>query len=162
MDPTGLVWRAVDVLADQPERCPEWDSLIVDGFDDLSPVQTELIISLAQLLPDVTVTVTRAKDGSERQLVHKRFNHLQAELDSEARDRIYYYYGNTKDGESIFDKLENILFSSSLEEPLAAGDRIKMVAVPDREAEIREAFRWIKNLISAGACRTRTDCLDHA
>ena len=149
VDPTGLVWRVVDVLAEQPQICPEWESLIVDGFDDLSPVQTELIISLAKLLPDVTVTITRAKDGSGRPLVHKRFNHLQAELEEKQEIELINNKGNKKGGEGIFEKLENIIFSSSLEEPLAAGDRIRMVAVPDREAEVRAAFRWIKNLISA-------------
>ncbi|RLE04436.1 MAG: hypothetical protein DRJ13_03565, partial [Bacteroidetes bacterium] len=139
VDPTGLVWWTVDILADQPECCPEWDSLIVDGFDDLAPVQADLINSLAGLLPEVTVTITRAAEGSERPLVHKRFNHLQAELEEEQEIEFVTIDEKKKDREDLFEKLENNLFSNSLEEPLAAGDRIKMVAVPDREGEIREA-----------------------
>jgi len=150
VDPTGLVWRTFDILTEQPEKCPEWDSLIVDGFDDLSPVQTDLIILLARLLPDVTVTITRAADGSDRPLVHKRFNHLQAELEEEQEIEFITIDEKKKDEAGVFEKLENSMFSSSQEEPLAAGDRIKMVAVPDREGEIRTAFRWIKELISAG------------
>jgi len=150
VDPTGLVWKTVDILADHPEICPEWDSLIVDGFDDLSPVQADLINSLARLLPDVTVTITRAAECSERPLVHKRFNHLRAELEEEQEIEFITVEGKKKDEAGVFEKLENFMFSNSLKEPLAAGDRIKMVAVPDREGEVRTAFRWINKLISAG------------
>ena len=149
VDPTSLVWRAVEILADQPEICPEWDLLIVDGFDDLSPVQTDLIISLGRLLPDVIITLTGATDGPERPLVHKRFIHLLAELKEKQEIEYISIDGINKDEEGFFEKLETIMFSNKLEEPLAAGDRIKVVAVPDREGEVRTAFRWIKKLISA-------------
>jgi ATP-dependent helicase/DNAse subunit B len=149
VDPTGLAWMAVDILVDQPDIYPEWDSLIVDGFDDLSPVQLELIISLSQIFPDVTVTITGAGGGTARSLVHKRFNHLRAELENKQQIE-FITLDDKKDlsRDGLFGKLEKILFSSNIEEPLAAKDRIKMVAVPDREGEVRAAFRWINKLIT--------------
>ena len=149
VDTTGLVWVAVDILAGQPDIHLDWDSLIVDGFDDLSPVQLELIISISQILPDVTVTITGAGEGATRPLVHKRFNHLRTEIENK-QDIEYLYRADKKDpGEDgLFEELEKILFSNIVEEPLEAGDRIKMVAVPDREGEVRAAFQWIKKLIT--------------
>ena len=149
VDPTGLVWMAVNILADQPEKCPEWDSLIVDGFDDLSPIQLDLIISLSRIIPDVSITITGTKEGSERPLVHKRFNQLKMELEDKGPvDLVRLEEPKDERTDGFFEKLEGVLFSSVLEGPLDPGDKIKLVAVPDREGEVRTAFRWIKELIS--------------
>ncbi len=151
VDPTGLVWMAVNILAGNLERAPKWDKLIVDGFDDLSPVQMELISALSRSLPNVTITITGSEQGSVRPLVHKRFIHLLAVLQKK-EDVEFIFLENKKSqlGDSVFAKLENALFSRNIKQPLETGDQITMVAVPDREGEVRTAFRWIKKLIVEG------------
>jgi len=152
VDPAGLVWKAVETLAAQPEICPEWDLLIVDGFDDLAPVQIDLIVTLSKLLPDVIVTLTGSEETPNRPIVHKRFNHLRAELEEKQQvEFIHFDRKKNVNKEGLFEELEKILFSSNLGEPLDTQGRIKMVAVPDREYEVRSAFRWIKKLISEGS-----------
>ena len=151
VDPTGLVWAAVENLDNKPVFAPNWDILFVDGFDDLSPVQMELVIKLSQILPDVVISITGTNDGSVRPLVHKRFNHLKAELAKYGQ--LEYIEPEKKDPEAkdgLFQKLEDILFTGEVEKPLEAGNRIEMVAVPDREGEVRAALRWIKSLKTNG------------
>ena len=151
MDPAVQVWRAAEALADSPDMCPNWDSLIIDGFDDLSPVQMDLIITLSRILPDVTITVTGREQESDRPLVHKRFDRLRKGLEAQQQVKTINFKEEDKKGNpDLFDMLEQSLFSIALDSSLDPGDQINMVAVPDREYEVRSAFRWIKKQISEG------------
>ncbi len=151
MDPTGQIWMAAEALVNSPDICPNWDSLIIDGFDDLSPVQMDLVITLSRILPDATITITGMEQESARPLVHSRFDRLRKGLESQQQVKtIYLNEEDKKVNPDLFDMLEQSLFSIALESALDPGDQIKMVAVPDREYEVRAAFRWIKKQISEG------------
>jgi len=146
VDPIGLTWMAGDVLGENPELCKNWDFVVFDGFDDLSPIQLRLIETLSGQLPEVTVTITGLKSGTGRPLVHKRFNRLREVLLKEQEEETYLIEPDLPQNPNPnpFKELEEALFQRSERDTIDVRDLIEMAAVPDREAEVRTALRWIR------------------
>ena len=147
-DSVGETWMAAEELEANPGLCSSWNSLIIDGFDDFSPIQLRMVQSFGKQIPELIITLTGEDDGSIRPLVHKRFNRTLSLLsDTLSFDTILLNGNDQKiDDQYPVSRLERILFR--MEEEVIPGDGlIRMIAVPDREAEVRAALRWIKSLI---------------
>jgi ATP-dependent helicase/DNAse subunit B len=143
-DRAGLTWLAAEILGERPELCGDWDSVFLDGFDDLSPMQLQLISSLAERIEDFYLTLTGSTGSGRRELVHKRFIRLREML----------MQGNVEDlqvepVEEIgpagpASLLEKRLFDNKDQGIGEIQGEIILAAVPDREAEVRTALRWIR------------------
>jgi len=148
-DYIGEVWLAAEALESNPVLCSAWKSLLFDGFDDLSPLQLRIIQALTTQVSDLVITLTGTEDGNTRPLVHKRFQRiieLLADVDTLEIINLEEMDDEKSPG-ILFTRLERNLFRME-EEKISDNDGVlEMAAVPDREAEVRFALRWIKSLI---------------
>lgn len=148
-DYVGEVWLAAEALESNPVLCSSWKSLFVDGFDDLTPVQLRIILALQIQISDLTITLTGSEDGITRPLVHKRFQRTMELLADAASLKIIHMdkKRGTKTTDTLLSRLEGNLFRAEEERLIDNDGVLQMAAVPDREAEVRFALRWIKALI---------------
>jgi ATP-dependent helicase/nuclease subunit B len=78
VDREGLGWMTYDALIDDPDAPRGVDLLVVDGYDQFTPLQTAVIALLAGRIPDVLFTLTTIP---ERQTtVGRRFARAEAML----------------------------------------------------------------------------------
>ena len=148
-DYVGEVWLAAEALERNPELCSAWKSLLFDGFDDLSPVQLRVILALKTQVSELTITLTGAEGDLTRPLVHKRFQRTMELLaDGDSLEIIYLEEKDRKKFPvTLLTRLESNLFRMEEENLMDNDGVLQMAAVPDREAEVRFALRWIKSLI---------------
>ena len=148
-DYIGEVWLAAEALESNSVLCSAWKFLLFDGFDDLSPIQLRIIQALKTQVSDLTITLTGTEDGITRPLVHKRFQRIIELLaDVDTLEIIHLEEnGDRKLPDALFSRLESNLFRMEEENFTDSNGVLQMAAVPDREAEVRFALRWIKSLI---------------
>lgn len=144
-DDAGMGWLAAEALEADTHLCSDWPVLFVDGFDDLTPVQIDVLNPLADRIPQMTITLTGEIENTGR-MVHRRYNRTRARL---------------------LDHLPGLQVAST--QPLSTGERppelahlestlldsdavydapcrcVDMVAAPNRETEVRVALRWLKH-----------------
>jgi ATP-dependent helicase/DNAse subunit B len=152
IDPIGAITLAGDQLEMMPQICADWGALIVDGFDDLSPVQLRLLISLSKIVQPVYLTLTGGEEGSREQLIHKRFLKLMGDLSLRGSMEIKSLgeINPAQQDNGPLGQLRNVIFTHDSPQMINPGEGFSMVAVPDREAEVRTALRWLKNLSKEG------------
>ncbi|MCJ7717404.1 MAG: exodeoxyribonuclease V subunit gamma, partial [Anaerolineales bacterium] len=112
-------------------------------------VQLRVILALEKQIPDIYITLTGTKSGFERPLVHKRFLRTLSLLRASTDPEIITLeeLGNKEIQTNLISNIERSLFQVK-ENKLINNDQIlQMIAVPDREAEVRNALRWVKSLI---------------
>lgn len=148
MDYIGAGWLALQALQEGLEIPQEWSPFIVDGFDDFTPVQIQILAEIGERIPALMITLTGETDHSLRPLVHKRFRRTREELERVMDFEII----------RIDDQGRNTLFSPPLrhlerslfregKRMLKGEGVISMIAAPDREGEVRNALRWLKKQI---------------
>ena len=149
-DRAGSIWMAAGILAERPDLCSGWDEIYLDGFDDLSPIQLQLINRLAERLEGFYLTLTGSLDEDRRGLAHKRFLRLRELLEKLKIEELYIepYVGEHPAGPGTL--LEDRLFRGKFQPLAEIPGEIRLAAVPDREAEVRAAFHWIRKKILAG------------
>ncbi|MCJ7733201.1 MAG: PD-(D/E)XK nuclease family protein, partial [Anaerolineales bacterium] len=152
LDSVSLIWKAADLIGEKPELWQDWGPIFFDGFDDFSPVQLNLVNNLAQHQLNISITLTGVQSVPDRALVHKRFNRLREKLINNQSIGIEFLEEDKTqlEAQNPFRMLEKYLFSSAIRDPIKAGQNIKMAAVPDREAEVRTALRWLRELLIRG------------
>ncbi|MCK4832966.1 MAG: UvrD-helicase domain-containing protein, partial [Anaerolineales bacterium] len=80
-DRAGLGWLAAEALSERsPEVAKDWPLLVVDGFDNLTPVQLQLLQILAGRAARTIITLTGAAGAGERALAHRRFDRTRRRL----------------------------------------------------------------------------------
>ncbi len=149
-DFAGLGWLAAEALAQHREVGCDWSHLFVDGFDDLTSVQVEVLRQLVGRVDDLTLTLTGSPDNAPRALVHRRFNRtrqrLETTLDVNAEPLPPVPPNPNRVPSTrapVLVHLEAKLFKrDAVRQP--AGDAVTLIAAPDREAEARAALRWLK------------------
>lgn len=156
VDPAGMTWKAAELLEDSPDLSGDWNSIYLDGFDDLSPVQIKFVRALSNQVADCVFTLTGAGPGVVRELVHKRFLRLYDLLyvkDDDEVDFLDDWEKSAGSGPSLVDKLEPRLFEPLSGERVPIGKELELFAVPDRESEVRTALRWIRHKIKVAGIK---------
>ncbi len=153
-DYAGVGWLAAEALAQDPALAADWSCVLVDGFDDLTTVQLGVLSELAGRVQHLVIALTGTLDGTTRNLVHKRFNRTRARLEEALGVKAQPLPGTNANHSTPppLYHLEQTLYTDRRDADPAAGV-VKMVAVPDREAEVRTALRWIKTHIVRQAMR---------
>lgn len=142
-DREGLTWLAAEALKRHPELGRDWPLLAVDGFDDLTPAQVEVLALLAERVQEMIVTLTGNAGENERPLVHRRFQRTRQRLE----ERLKVKGKPLPDSVSIstpFSVIEASLFSAAGSPVADARDAIELIEAPNRTAEVRAALRWLK------------------
>ncbi len=152
IDPIGAIALAGDLLETMPQACADWDTLIVDGFDDLSPVQLRLLNAISKIVQTVYLTLTGSEGEPREKLIHKRFLKLLSELSAEGSVEIRSLgeINPAQKENGPLGQIRDVIFAHGSSQVINAGEQFSMVAVPDREAEVRTVLRWLKNLSKEG------------
>ncbi len=147
-DYAGIGWLAEEALSHDPRLASSWPCVIVDGFDDLTTVQLGVLTALASRVSQTIIALTGVPAGAARELAHKRFNRTRARLEAALDVSAEPLPGDrASHGTALpLRHLEQSLYGGP-SAPIPAADAVTMVAVPDREAEVRAALRWIKTHI---------------
>ncbi|MDF1513467.1 MAG: UvrD-helicase domain-containing protein, partial [Anaerolineae bacterium] len=146
-DNAGMGWLAAETLEDHPGLCRNWKVLFVDGFDDLTPVQVDVLKILTQRLPEVAITLTGEYQHMGR-LVFTRYARTLERLQREIIPLSVVYAPD----EAVHHRHPVITWAAqkvlTAESRKCAPDTaLEMIAVPDRLAEVRAVLRWVKSLI---------------
>lgn len=144
-DRAGLTWMGFETLLKRPELARDWASVYVDGFDDLTPVQLQLLSSLAGRVDELTLTLTGSLEGEKRELAHKRFLRLRDSLGKEGVEELQLDQESLLRSDGLAMFFENTLFTAASQGGGQVQGEVKLAAVPDREAEVRHALRWLKD-----------------
>lgn len=142
-DREGLTWLAAEALKHYPALGRDWPLLAVDGFDDLTPAQLEVLALLAERVQEMIVTLTGNTGENERSLVHRRFQRTRQKLE----ERLKVKGEPLPDSVSVstpFFVLGASLFSAASSPASDARNAIELIEAPNRAAEVRAALRWLK------------------
>ena len=148
VDYLGAAWSALISMQEGTLIPDRWSPLIVDGFDDFTPVQIRILSLAAAQIPELTITLTGEPDDRVRPMVHKRFLRTRKELKDAITFDEEIYLDPSPRGfltPSIRD-LERELFEKDVRKK-SGDDAISLVAAPDRQGEVRNALRWLKKWI---------------
>ncbi len=143
-DRAGLGWLTLVILRKR-SFVLNWPLLVVDGFDDFTPVQRELLAALSRRVGEMMVTLTGdpLMIGMPRP-VHRRFDatreRLEADLGVKAEPLPQHLFPTP-----FFGQLEGALFEKNENRPPIEGEgALTLIEAPDRASEVRAALRWLK------------------
>ena len=144
-DYIGASWLALENLRAGVSLPGARSPIIVDGFDDFTPIQLGILEQLAHRENKLFITLTAGADSDPRPVVHKRFLRTRKELERAFPLNVIQLPAEEKDAgpNSVFKHLEESLFredGSVYRKPHS----LEMIAAPDREGEVRSALRWLK------------------
>ncbi len=166
VDRAGLAWMAVAALAHTDVRWgEEWSVLAVDGFDNFTAVQIDLLRALAPRPGELLITLTG--DLTPRTPAHRRFNRTRGRLEGALGIRAERLPGCPADPAMAcaghfapeLARLEAHLFArgggpstpagsghrpETEEETAESGPAVELIEASDRAAEVRAALRWLK------------------
>ncbi|MGC9467250.1 MAG: PD-(D/E)XK nuclease family protein [Anaerolineae bacterium] len=161
-DFAGVGWLAAEVLASDQHVDFDWSLVLVDGFDDLTTVQTRVLRHLAGRVENLTISLTGDLDGEPRDFVHRRFNRTRERLEAslgvvaeplpQAGSRAFLAAPLAHLEQTFLraaSPTDRGSYSRALREdqgaPMApVQDAVQLITVPDREGEVRAALRWLK------------------
>lgn len=149
-DEAGLGWLSVEALENDTSRLiSDCSALLVDGFDDFTPVQLTLLALLARRLPRVVITLTGSLDGGEPRLVHRRFDRTRQELVEALGEEPAPLPDGRPHRPTTLNHLEAGLFQSNVSritQQTGTPDRgtIELMELPNQAQEVRAALRWLK------------------
>jgi ATP-dependent helicase/DNAse subunit B len=141
-DRAGLGWLAVGALNTRaPQVARDWSLLVIDGFDNFTQVQIELLRALAPRVGELIITLTGALNGERS--VYQRSTKTRARV--EAALALTAESLPTRDPRHVppLAHLEANLFNAHAAQCDPA-HALEMLAPPDRAAEARAALRWLK------------------
>jgi len=143
-DRAGLAWLATEALEERaPEEARDWPLLVVDGFDNFTPVQLALLKVLAGRVETLIVTLTGTADGCGRTLAHRRFDQTRQQLEETLDVRSAPLPEQVSRQAPALAHLEAGLFCGEATQFKGAG-AVELIAAADRAAEVRAALRWLK------------------
>ena len=143
-DGAGLGWLAVEALDQRaPHVARDWSLVVIDGFDNFTPVQMDFLAVLAERVGDMILTLTGTVDGSERPLVHRRFERTRRLVEERLGVRATPLPEPMSGQAPMLAHLEANLYGSDAHQIDAQG-ALELMEAPDRAAEVRAALRWLK------------------
>ena len=157
-DEEELGWLALRALENVPQIAKDWALLVLDGFDNLTTVQLDLLRVLTQRAQETIITLTGALDGVERVLVQRRFIATRQALEKALGVKAESLPECCARQAAALVHLEHSLFVSQAPAftPLnntREAEPVALVAAADRAGEVRAALRWLKARLVLDDCR---------
>jgi ATP-dependent helicase/nuclease subunit B len=153
-DREGQGWLALSALEQKPALAADLDFLLVDGFDQFTPVQANLLASLAGRANHTLITLTHAP-GRER-TIGRRFAQAQARLEAAFQGKLQV---QTLDDAAADDRHSEIkylvrgIFADNqppialTETTLTRQEGVLLIESPTLAAEVSAVLRRVKALI---------------
>ncbi len=153
-DEAGRFWRARDVL-DSGRRRPFDDLrlILVDGFDDLTTTQTQVLRLLAEgaAVERVVVTVCLEEDEARRPELFAISARMRDDL-REALGELTVQWSRASGPVGPMVALGENLFAEGGPSPQAdPSDAVEFIEAPGRRAEVTQVALRVKDLIRDGA-----------
>ncbi len=150
-DDAGLFWWARDVLQ-RGERRPFEDLrvVLVDGFDDFTTTQLEVLAALASGGQRLLITLCLEADAERRPEVFRRPMRTLERL-REQLGELPAQWLEAGEARGPLARMGERLFVEAEPEPIAdAGDSVAIIEAVGQRAEVREVAVRVKRLILAG------------
>ncbi len=146
-DEHGQIARARDLVVAHPELSRQVELLVVDGFDQFTPLQLDLVRALAERASRTLITLTG--EASERP-AHRRFSRTLAALRAALPAARLELLAPRADLPPALAHLERQLFALDPAPPIDAGGAVTLIGAPDPEREVRAALRHVRALLAEG------------
>ncbi len=151
-DYSALGQLALEALRDHaPTAARGWPLLVIDGFDSFTQTQMELLKILAQRVQHLVITLTGDHHATSSRRVYRRYDRTRRELETilqlEARPLPALRPAPTT--ANSIEHLARHMFDSPGQQ-LTGDGQLELVAAPDHAAEVRAAFRWLKQKLVEG------------
>lgn len=154
VDREGEGWLALEALENHPSLAGDVDLLMVDGYDQFTPVQASLLATLSTRIEDVIITLTKPpEDEDEIPVVGKRFKKAYDNL-KESHESVGVSFKQTiqdypkvSKQPDLLNLAQNIL---SDEAPVESTGGIHLIEAPEPLQEIAAILREVKQLLLDG------------
>ncbi|NJP07515.1 MAG: AAA family ATPase, partial [Chloroflexaceae bacterium] len=148
VDPPRQLSRACDIVQHTPQLVESVQLLIVDGFDQLTPLQLDLLTAMSQQVGQTIVTLTGSSDQPQR-LAHHRFRRTYEQLVAVLKPAVVSQPTRSTLPAPLAH-IEAHLFALTPPAAVAAQGCVQLVEAADREREVRAALRHIHRLLTQG------------
>ncbi len=152
-DVEGEGWLALAELKKQPDLVARADMLLVDGYDQFTLVQSQLLAELSRGIQRAHITLTALPD--DRAAHYKSRSSLARRRLQSAFDEAGFSLKHEQARENLDPRCESLrhLTKSIFRDrpPRGSGDALRFIAMPDPAEETRAVFRAVKRLLLSGA-----------
>ncbi len=148
-DLEGEGWLALAKLQEQPQIVAGPELLLVDGFDQFTRVQAQLLAALARAIPQLHITLTQASKAPSasrsriaRQRLEEAFSRAGVALRIEK-----VVASSTRHAD--LQRLSQLFYADA--EGGRSSETLKLIAAPSPDHEAREVLRDVKRRLLEGA-----------
>ena len=151
-DVEGEGWLALAKTRERREIASNVDLLLVDGYDQFTLVQAQMLAALSHSISKVHITLTAPADGHSEAIPHRSVM---------ARDRLQQAFADTQLDLAIetseatqgnrhanLERLCQSIFSSSRFE--SSGEAIQLIEMPSPAEEVKSVLRRIRRQLLDG------------
>jgi ATP-dependent helicase/DNAse subunit B len=151
VDREGEGWLALDELRALPSLATDVDLLIVDGYDQFTPLQARLLALLAGRARETFITLTTVPE--REQTIGRRFERARVRLVDAFADAGVGLTAapttNDDDRHPALTRLLSQIFRRD-SQPTPASEAVQFVEAPDITTEVAAILRRVKRLLLAG------------
>lgn len=151
-DVEGEGWLALAETRKRREIASEVDLLLVDGYDQFTLVQAQMLAALSNSISNVHITLTAPPDGHSKALPHRsvmaRDRLQRAFADAQLDLAIDASEARSGDREADLERLCQSIFGSG---PIkSSGEAIQLIEMPSPGEEVKSVLRKIKRQLLDG------------
>lgn len=145
VDLEGEGWLALATLQEKPEVVNDVDLLLVDGYDQFTPVQAQLVAELSRTIAHVDITLTTVPDRGEDYA--KRFVRARTRLqDAHDEAGVPFDFQDLERANIVrhrdLDLLGQLIFQNSANHDTS--DAIQLIEMPTPVEEVMAVLRRVK------------------
>lgn len=150
VDREGEGWLALAQAREHPSLARDVALLLVDGYDQFTPVQAEMLALLSQRVGDVVITLTRVPEREDT--IGKRFAQAYERLEKahQNADTALITQQITPQRERHPDLITLARNIFSDEPPQPAHGAIRLIEAPEPQQEVAAVLRQVKQLLLDG------------
>lgn len=145
-DREGVMWLARDELANNPDLGAPIHLLAIDGLEQPSPLQLELVTLLSARAEATAITLTYEQG---RPLLEREKRAFEALVET-LHPHVVALPPADGNPDSPLRFLERHLFDVEKIEPVAGQEAVRLIEAPDRYREVKEVAREVKRLLLDG------------
>lgn len=156
VDREGEAWLALEAVEKNDHLAQNVDLLLVDGYDQFTPVQAELLARLSLAVGDLVVTLTKApgdRDEDAQKLIGRRFEEAGNRL-KEAHEFVGAELIEIDITEPKVEKHPDLIALAqnifSRKDKNVAGGGIQLIEAPEPLQEVAAVLREVKQLLLDG------------
>lgn len=151
-DVEGEGWLALAKLRERPQIASDVDLLIVDGYDQFTHVQAQLLAALARAIDEIHITLTDLPSATAEALPHRSVRARQTLGRAFTNARLHLKVETiAPDANERQADLELLSQRGFRDLPAASdSDAIRMIAMPNPAEEVRSVLRKIKRQLLDG------------